>query len=308
MSPARRIVYHLGLIGYPLGHSLSPQLHHAALAAAGLEGNYRLFPVPPGESEQPAMAALAERLRREDLHGLNVTIPHKQAMMRLVDGLSEVARAVSAVNTLCRAPDGRLVGDNTDVPGFLRDLDRLLGGGGPGKALVLGAGGSARAVVYGLGRSGWQVKVVARRMEQAATLVNELSLTLPKKDTMAAGVLTGETLAVCGNCDLLVNTTPLGMHPRVESCPWPEEIPLPGQAAVYDLVYNPLETVLVRRARAAGQKAAGGAGMLVAQAAMAFQRWTGLEAPYDVMERAFYEPQPPRIRTAQAADGSGQSR
>jgi len=284
-------VYHLGLIGYPLGHSLSPQLHNAALAAAGLVGDYALFPIPPSDSGLLEMTALAKQLRKNNLQGLNVTIPHKQNIRNLVDEQSDVAQAVGAVNTLYREIDGRLIGDNTDVPGFLRDVRRMVSSRGGGRALVLGAGGSARAVVYGLAQSGWQVRVLARREIQAAELVREIAKVLPEFCGLSSGIFSSDELVDFNGCDLLVNTTPLGMFPHSEGCPWPDGVPLPEQSAVYDLVYNPLETVLLRRARAEGLPAASGAGMLIAQAALAFQRWTGIEAPFAVMERAFYKSQ-----------------
>jgi shikimate dehydrogenase len=249
-----------------------------------------LFPIPPGEEGREQIAGLVERMRSKELHGLNVTIPHKQSMMPFVDRLSSTAKAVGAVNTLS-IQRGQLVGENTDVPGFLRDLTRHFGDLA-GSVVVLGAGGSARAVVYALAQAGWQVAVLARRAEQAADLAAAIEVaggfTVGK---IQAGPLEKKRLAQTAlSCDLLVNTTPLGMHPNNQSCPWPEDLPLPENAAVYDLVYNPLETVLVRRAREAGLHAASGAGMLSAQAALAFQMWTGLEPPYAVMEQAFYNP------------------
>ncbi len=289
MNPACN---YLGLIGYPLGHSLSPQLHQAALAAGGLQGNYRLFAIPPTAEGQAQIGRLVEDLRQGKLQGLNVTIPHKQNVQPFLDRQSLVAQAVGAVNTLFVTSGGsgdrQTVGDNTDVPGFLWDLHRLVGTGA-GQALVLGAGGSARAVVYALAQSGWQVRVVARRPEQANTLVSEIGGASGLEERLRVGEMENQALArFSEDCDLLVNTTPLGMVPNTAGCPWPEELPLPGQAAVYDLVYNPLETRLIKRARQAGLAAASGAGMLVAQAALAFKKWTGLEPPFEVMERAFY--------------------
>lgn len=288
---ASRDCYHLGLIGYPLGHSRSPQLHHAALKAFGLGGEYTLFPIPPLPDGAAEIAALLGRLRAGELHGLNVTIPHKPSVMPHVNVLSDVARAVGAVNTLFMDGD-QLVGDNTDVPGFMRDLQQLTGPVS-GRVLVLGAGGSARAVVYALARAGCEVITLARRVEQAASLTREIG---------AAPELRGAQLAVagldelseaktaarlCDGCRLVVNTTPLGMYPKPEGNPWPENTPFPAGAAVYDLVYNPQYTRLVQAARAAGLPADTGAGMLVAQAALAFSFWTGLEPPFDIMEQAF---------------------
>lgn len=275
--------YHLGLIGYPLGHSRSPVLHHAALAAAGLEGEYRLFPIPPSVEGTAQIGSLIKGLRQGELHGLNITIPHKQTVLPFLDRRTTVAQAVGAVNTIFIDSQGQATGDNTDVPGFLRDLQRLVGST-VGSALVLGAGGSARAVVFALSQAGWRIHVIARREEQAAALIAEIGV------SAQTGPLTEQTLAKTSiGCDLLVNTTPLGMFPEVGGCPWPEDLPLPPRAAIYDLVYNPVETVLLRRARQAGLPAVNGSGMLIAQAALAFQRWTGLEPPFEIMERAFKE-------------------
>lgn len=281
--------YHLGLIGYPLGHSRSPDLHHAALRAAELSGEYRLFSIPPDADGVETIRGLVTDIREQRLQGLNVTIPHKQLVMPMMDRLAEVARAVGAVNTIIRGADGQVIGDNTDVPGFLEDVQKVVRAG-PGLAVVLGAGGSARAVVYALARAGWRVNVLARRVEQARLLANEIGLAVGIMENVEADGLDESTLKRLSlDCDLLVNTTPLGMHPNVDTCPWPESLALPPRAGVYDLVYNPLETRLVCRARAAGLRAASGAGMLVAQGALAFQRWTGLDAPFDVMEKAFYQ-------------------
>ncbi len=286
--------YRLGLIGYPLGHSRSPELHLAALAAAGLAGEYRLYAIPPDDVGRAEIAQKVADLRAGCLHGLNVTIPHKQTVMPLVDRLSPVAGAVGAANTLYRDVDGLVAGDNTDVPAFLRNVQRLLSveshqtGSWAGSALVLGAGGSARAVVYGLGQAGWQVRALARRVEQAAGLVAEISAAIGQGARLSAGELSPANLqAASAGCDLLVNTTPLGMFPKVEGCPWPEDLPLPEGAAVYDLIYNPLETVLLRRARTEGLSADNGLGMLADQGALAFARWTGLEPPFAVMEQVF---------------------
>ncbi len=265
--------WHFGLIGFPLGHSLSPQLHQAALHAAGLHGSYRLLPIPPLPEGEAQIAFLMDALRQGAWDGLNVTIPHKLSVLPYLDEISPVARAVGAVNTLfCRAD--RLIGENTDVPGFQLDLrDQLNAQPGDGWALVLGAGGSARAVVYALLQLGWQVRIFARRMEQAASLAADFS---------GAQVLPGLSPLPEG-CGLIVNTTPLGMYPHPEGCPLPDDAPFPPRAAIYDLVYRPAVTRLVQRARLAGLRAASGGGMLAAQAALGFAHWTGLPAPFSLM-------------------------
>ena len=283
-APDHAGTFHLGLIGYPLGHSRSPQLHHAALKHYGLSGEYTLFPIPPLPGGEPEIVALLARLRRGELHGLNVTIPHKPSVIPHVDALTPVARAVGAANTLYLDESGQLVGDNTDVAGFMEDVSRLPGIE-RGAALVLGAGGSARAVVYGLARAGWQVRLLARRQSQAA----ELIASMQRLDELSGaaldyGPLDGDGIRRCApGCRLVVNTTPLGMYPHIDSSPWPEEIPWPEQAVVYDLVYNPPETAFMRSARLAGLAARTGGGMLSAQAALAFALWTGQKAPFDVM-------------------------
>jgi shikimate dehydrogenase len=275
----------LGLIGYPLGHSLSPTLHAAALAQYELQGEYRLYPVPPLPEGLSELKALMERLRRGELHGLNVTIPHKQSVVEWLDELTPAARAIGAVNTLINR-DGRLVGDNTDAPGFWADIESLWGFKYPARALVLGSGGVARGMVYALAAHGWQVTIAAARpedMKQAHTLASDLSPVGGKLDVIE---LNPALLGQYGNMALVVNATPLGMSPNNDISPWPEGVSFPLACKVYDAVYNPLETRFVRSARAAGVPAETGLGMLIAQAALAFERWTGLPAPFEVMRRS----------------------
>ena len=146
------------------------------MEALGLAGEYRLYPAEPLPDGAAALAGLAARLRDGSLHGLNVTIPHKQSVLSLVDALSPAAQAVGAANTLLMR-EGRLLGENTDVPGFLADLKAQFGQSlspTAGRAVVLGAGGSARAVVYALAQAGWLVSVAARRLEQAQALIIRL--------------------------------------------------------------------------------------------------------------------------------------
>ncbi len=269
------IDFRLGLIGHPLGHSLSPKIHAAALAACGLSGSYTLFPIPPDDIS--GLQALLARLRAGEMHGLNVTIPHKQNVLSLLDELTETAKAIGAVNTVS-ARNGRLIGDNTDAPGFLADLTRFLEISKikhRKSAIILGAGGSARAVVYALCRAGWRVIIAARRIEQA----QQLATSFTQHTIRATDFSHLPSFILPDSSFILVNTTPLGMTPAIETCPWPENIPLPAGAAVYDLVYNPRETRLVREARAAGLPAITGLGMLIEQAALAFEIWTGCQPP-----------------------------
>lgn len=279
--------YAFGLIGYPLGHSRSPRIHQAALASVGLKGEYQLYPVPTDSTGQVVMKRLLASMRAGDIHGLNVTIPHKQRVIRFLDELTPTAEAIGAVNTLS-LDDGKLVGDNTDVPGFWFDLCRQLGVGevdAPANALILGAGGAARAVAYALLSAGFSITIAARRTEQAEEILRQFLdfqgrisiLEMQSLDTFA------------GKQDLIVNATPIGMQPHTGESPWPRDVPFPDNAVVYDLVYNPMETRLVRDARRAGRKVVSGLGMLVEQAALSFERWTGLPAPREVMMEAAYE-------------------
>ena len=271
----------LGLIGYPLGHSLSPQLHHGALKAMDLPGEYRLFPIAPLPEGQEALCRLIERLRRGELAGLNVTIPHKPNVLPLLDDQTPLVRRTGSANTLFMNA-GRLIGDTTDVPGFLADLDGWLPPEMESgkKVLVLGAGGSARAVVVALQERGWQITLVARRIAQAEELAASLG------GSFEIVTLESSHLARSGDISLIVNTTPVGMYPEVEGCPWPVELPLPRGAAVYDLIYNPAETVLLRRAREAGLPARNGLGMLVEQAALSLEQWSGRIVPRKAMWEA----------------------
>ena len=299
MVPKR---YALGLAGYPLEHSLSPALHYAALRAAGLEGEYRCYPIPPLPSGEAQLRDLLEQVRRGELHGLNVTIPHKGSVLPWLDELTPVAAAIGAVNTIFMNGD-RLVGDNTDAAGFLADLRRLgwldrdglpVESGAPvserAHALVLGAGGAARAVAYALARSGWTVAIAARRPEQAALLAADIEKALVGGKISRPVVYPLLPGSPAGSAEpppcLIVNATPVGMAPDPRASPWPAGLPFPAGGCLYDLVYHPAETALVSRARAAGLRAANGLGMLVEQAALAFEAWTGRTAPIEAMRRA----------------------
>jgi shikimate dehydrogenase len=274
--------FNFGLIGWPLGHSLSPRIHQAALRLTGLEGDYKLYPIPPGPQRKESFSTLLEKLRCGSVNGLNVTIPYKIEILDLVESLSPAAQAVGAANTLF-LQDQRIMGDNTDAAGFVADLRELLphlfSSSGEKTALVLGSGGAARAVVFALLQTGWRAVVASRSTERGQLLADHMDL--PGK---AYGVevilLNAESLTRLiqnQNISLIVNATPAGMAPHVDQSPWPAGVPFPGKAAVYDLIYSPAETCLVKSARAAGLPAYTGLGMLVEQAACAFEIWTGIK-------------------------------
>ena len=276
----------LGLIGYPVSHSLSPVIHTAALQSCGLIGEYSLFPIHTDDTE--GLKDLLDHVRTGEIHGLNVTIPHKQNVMPFLDELSSTANVIGAVNTIYKQGP-KLVGDNTDAAGFLSDLKRFLTEETQrhrgSRALVLGAGGSARAVVYALLNDGWEVTIAARRLGQAQQLADSFANC---KSRIASCQLLdlGHKDPLLSTLSLIVNTTPVGMTPNIDQSPWPESLPFPASAAIYDLVYNPRETRLVRDACAHGRPATTGLGMLIEQATLAFELWTGHKPSRQVMLEA----------------------
>ena len=272
-----------GVFGHPVGHSLSPAMQNAALAHLGLDGIYVAFDVPPD-----ALGDAVRAIRALGLAGVNCTIPHKEAVIPLLDELTEDAARIGAVNTI-ENRSGLLVGHNTDAGGFLAALRAE--GLDPGglRSVVLGAGGSARAVAAGLAMVGGEVALANRTVERSQALAEELNRKLGRQAIRAVPDLPGALRAELAGADLLVNTTPVGMGREGEM-----RSPAPGEALhaglfVYDLIYNPLETRLLREARACGARAAGGAGMLAHQGALALEIWTGAAAPVDLMRRVILE-------------------
>lgn len=273
----------LALIGYPVGHSRSPRLHNAALAATGQNGVYLALETPPEGLVDAIHGVRAWRLR-----GLNVTIPHKVAVIPLLDGLTPAAQVVGAVNTLFWEGD-RLFGDNTDVAGFqaLLGSDPLEGA----HAVVLGAGGSARAVAHALGLARVRtVSLAVRRTGASLELIGAMAATHP--DTTWQEVPWTELDRLLPSADRVINSTPIGMDPEGGRSPLdPSQITcLKPTCQVLDLVYNPSPTKLVALAAEAGLVARAGLPMLVAQAQAAFERWTGRAVPEEVWLRALLEP------------------
>lgn len=276
------MIYHFGLTGFPLGHSLSPIIHQAALKSTGQAGDYKLFPMKSAAS----LESLLLLLRQGELQGLNVTIPHKQHVLNHVDLLSHTTKMTGAVNTLYLRGD-QLVGDNTDVAGFLTDLNEKIGSKGiKHTALILGAGGAARAVAIGLLSVGWKVGIAARDFLKAQETVKALTAWARSGYLEAIPLSHTPIQSVIGETGLLVNATPAGMMPNILLDPLPAEIRLPDQIALYDLVYNPAKTALMNRFREEGKMAFNGLGMLVEQAAQSFELWTGMYVSRAVLWQA----------------------
>ena len=274
--------FHLGLIGFPLGHSFSPALHAAAFESCVLQGDYKLWPIAPiPEGEEP-LQELIDKVQHEEIHGLNITIPHKQNVIPFLDQLTPSARKIGAVNTIYQQ-DGKLIGENTDAQGFLKDLkSNMMHDPDNKQALVLGAGGSSRAVTYALSRTGWKVVVAARRIEQA----EELAFSLSDKDYDITTIHFSPNNLESIQASLIVNTTPLGMSPNITHSPWPTNLPFPENCSIYDLVYNPAKTCFVEQAQTFGLDTASGLGMLVEQAALSFEIWTGHSPSRTAMKNA----------------------
>jgi len=256
-----------GVIADPVGHSMSPQIHNAAFAEVGYDAVY----LPLWVEGDPAafvraMAPLAGS-------GYSVTIPHKQAVMAAADVIEPVAQRIGAVNTLHRRPDGTLFATNTDWTAGMAAIEAVVGQGWlRGKrALMVGAGGVGRAMAFGLTQRGAEVTLTDVNAEAALSLAGEI------------GAQTCPTTAIPDQpCDILLNGTPVGMHPQTDASPVPAEVLHEG-LVVYDAVYNPMETRLLRAAKAAGCRVAPGIDHFVRQAVEQFELWTGQAAPAERM-------------------------
>jgi shikimate dehydrogenase len=265
---ATRVV---AVVGWPVAHSLSPVIHNAAFAALEMDWTYVALPVEPG-----AVPEAVAGVRALGFAGANVTMPHKEAVADAMDELTEDAGRLRAVNTIEVRGD-RLVGHNTDAPGFARFLERDAGFDAAGKtALLFGAGGAARACALAVARAGLTRIVVALREPARAALLAAAIGTLPTQVEVIGFDDAGDATA-----DLIVNATPLGAHG--------EDLPLPKLGAdgvLVDLLYRPAVTPAQQAARAAGARAFGGLGLLLHQAALSFELWTGRPAPLEVMSAA----------------------
>ncbi|HEY5204439.1 MAG TPA: shikimate dehydrogenase [Roseiarcus sp.] len=266
-----------GVVGWPIEHSRSPTIHRYWLKQLGIPGTYDKFAVRP-EDFRP----FADTIGKDGFLGVNVTAPHKEAAFEACDSRTAVAEALGAVNTLWRE-DGRLWGDNTDVAGFLANLDEATPGWDEWKsfAIVIGAGGAARGIIYALVSRGFErIAVVNRTQARAQTLVRHFG------DATVA-MPWGDLATELSGADLLVNASSLGMVGQL-----PLELDLsalPERALVADAVYVPLRTPLIEAARARGLRAAEGLGMLLHQAAPAFARWFGARPVVTPALRALVE-------------------
>lgn len=269
-----------GILGDPVAHSLSPVMQNAAFAALGVDAVYVPFPVAPA-----ALGEAVAGLRALGVAGVNVTIPHKEAVRAHLDRLDPLAARIGAVNTVVREGN-LLVGYNTDGAGFLRSLAEDLQFYPTGKrVLLLGAGGACRAALVALVEAGASQVVIANRtVERAAGLCGEFASFYPGTRFANLPLRRGDLEAALSETDLLVNTSSLGLKGESIELPWEA---LPPAASVYDMVYarTPEGTPLLREARSLGRRAADGLGMLAGQGEEAFFLWTGLRPPPGLMKK-----------------------
>jgi shikimate dehydrogenase len=278
------------LIGHPVSHSLSGAMQQAAFDAQGIDAAYELWDRAP-----IALADAITEIRGDEFLGANVTIPHKERVVPLVDRLTEEAQVTGAVNTITREGK-RLVGHNTDVPGFKVALDKLVGRQKmPRNAVVLGAGGGSRAVVYGLIREGFQrIVVFNRHLHRGEALVKHFGRSAAHMELRAMPWHESIIESELDKSKVLVNATSIGLTSDVS--PISAEI-LPPDLLVLDLIYA--RTRLLREAEAAGCTIADGELMLLHQGAAAFTLWTGIAAPVELMQRALSEARAGGVRSAE---------
>lgn len=273
----------LGIIGHPVEHSLSPVMHNAAIAALGIDYVYVPFAVEP-----ESLSTALNGLRVLGIRGFNVTIPHKSAILPLLDRISPEAELCGAVNTVCREKD-HLVGYNTDGTGLLRSLRDDLGFDPSGSAiLVLGAGGAARGALASLCNAGASRIIVANRTrERGEILVERFRDRFQKVDFHLSSLDMKQLECHMKSADLLLNTTSVGMNGS--SFEGLDLSNLASHAVVYDMVYCPSETPLLAAAKSSGNACANGLGMLAAQGEAAFYIWTGIELPAGLMKSRLLE-------------------
>lgn len=268
----------VGVLGHPVGHSLSPQMHNAAFRAQGVNMIYVAFDVPPER-----LASAVEGLRALGMRGANVTVPHKEKVVSLLDVVDPMAARIGAVNTIVN-DEGRLCGYNTDVAGFLSALRSVKAGGARGlRCLVAGAGGAARAIVAALSEDEAAEIWVHNRTFGRAEALCELAGGWGRAVCEA---VTDEALSArVQAADLLVNATSVGLATSVKESALPVDI-VDSRQVVMDVVYGPRPTALVAAAKAKGAAALDGREMLVMQAASSYRLWTGLQPPIETMRKS----------------------
>ena len=266
----------VGLIGHPVEHSFSPPMHNAAFDALNMDYAYVAFDVNPND-----LKSAIEGAESLNIKGFNVTIPHKVDVMQYLDELDEVARLIGAVNTI---DFKNLKGYNTDGIGAVKAIEEVTSIKNK-NVVVAGAGGASRAISFYIAKYGAESLTILNRNEaKAESLASDVS------DSGLIGEVASDSINAIGNymesADVLIDTTPLGMHPNINDEPIVKADMMDEELVVFDAVYNPNETVLIKEAIKANAKPVYGIKMLLYQGAESFKIWTGKTAPVDVMEKA----------------------
>lgn len=269
----------LGIFGYPVKHTLSPVMQNAAIDALGLKYVYVPFEVRPEELE-----SAVKSIRALGIAGVNVTVPHKQAVIPFLDDVTEEASLIGSVNTI-ENRDGRLIGHNTDSKGYIRSLREDAGFEPKGKkVLIIGAGGAAKGIVAGLSMEGVSKIIIANRtVEKAVKLANEFGNKFSTVSFNATSLSSLKDPQLLSTIDLIINTTSAGL---AGDAPEVNFSLTPSHTLVSDIVYKPPVTPFMKNAESASRKTIGGIGMLIYQGAISFEIWTGHKAPVDVMKKA----------------------
>lgn len=272
----------VGVIGWPVSHSLSPAMHNRAFRECGFsDWRYVALPV-----ENAQVKNAVHGLRALGFVGANVTVPHKETVLPHLDRVSDDARLIKAVNTIAIEKDGALVGHNTDVIGLIADFTEHKIDLKNHRALILGAGGSARAVVHALMRMGCaDITIMNRTKNKADDIAAEIVAIREDVKFRTASLNLGSDDPIAGY-KIIINTTSLGMGDARGEMPWNSSLAFTKDQIVYDLIYNPEQTLLLRHAVLCGARAINGLGMLVHQGAASFEIWTGKKAPVEAMREA----------------------
>ena len=266
----------VGLIGHPVEHSFSPPMHNAAFDALGMDYAYVAFDVNPAELQKAIEGA-----RSLNIRGFNVTIPHKIEVMKYLDEIDDVARLIGAVNTI---DFKNLKGYNTDGIGAVRAIEEVISIKNK-NVVIAGAGGASRAISFYIAKYGADsLTILNRNVDKAQSLAGDVSNSGLIGDVKSDSI--NEINAYLADADILVDTTPLGMHPHINDQPIATAENMHDELVVFDAVYNPNETVLLKQAIEAGAKPVYGIKMLLYQGAESFKIWTGADAPVDIMEKA----------------------
>lgn len=264
---------HYAVIGHPISHSLSPVMHQTALDYHRIDAAYVALDV-----RQNDLTAFIAWCNRDHFRGCNITLPYKKQLLNMVDQLDESAKELEAMNTIVKE-DGRLVGYNTDLYGFITPLEPYEAFLDGGRAIVFGTGGAAKAVLGGLERLGYsEVVVVSRRPHERQIKPASLSIVMAGYDNWTD---------YSEEASIIVNTTPLGMYPETQKCPVKNhEAPFLAESVCYDLVYNPLKTQFLKLAESQGAETLNGIEMLIHQGNRSFELWTGKSFPLSLVHKA----------------------